>query len=93
MQILTFSIVCGPNLHARAKFRPDPMNGCGYIMNFRFPIWQLSAILNCGNMLILSFRTIHSHNVHAYAKFHRDQLNGAEIFQIFDFQYGGRPTS
>jgi len=28
MLILTFRIVCGPNLQARAKFRRDQTNGC-----------------------------------------------------------------
>jgi len=44
----TFPIVCGPNLHIRAKFHRDRMNGCRYrpIENFQFPIWRPSAILN-----------------------------------------------
>ena len=46
MQLLTFRTVNSQNLHARAKFRRDRLNGCGNIANFRFPIWRPSAILN-----------------------------------------------
>ena len=50
VQITTFSAVYSHNVHVyggHAKFRRDRLNGCGGIVNFRFSIWRMSAILIC----------------------------------------------
>ena len=69
MQILTIPIVCGSNMHIHAKFCRDRMKGCRDLVNFQFPIWRSSAILNFSNMQIFTFRTVCNDNLHVYAKF------------------------
>ena len=58
MLILTFRIVCGPNLHAHAKFRRDQTNRCRYIVNFQFPI--------CDAEVVSSFVPLWSLRMHAH---------------------------
>jgi len=80
-----FPIVCCPNLHIRAKFRRDRMNGCRDIMNFQFPVWQPSAILNFSNMRIFTFRTVCNGNLHVPAKFRLGGLHGCGIIKNLIF--------
>jgi len=84
MQILTFPIVCGWNLHNCANFRRDRMNDCRDIANFQFPIRWPSAILNFSNMQIFTFRTVCHGNRHVPAKFHLCRLHGWGIIKVFN---------
>ena len=70
-----FLMVCGQNLRVPAKVRRDLSNGCRVIASFRFPIWQLSAILDFYYMKMFTFRTVCGHDLHVPAKFRRDWLN------------------
>jgi len=45
MPILIFRINCGPNLHARAKFRRDQTNRCRDIVNFQFRICDAEVVI------------------------------------------------
>ena len=42
-------------------------------------------------MKIFTFRTVCGHYLRVLAKFRRDIRTVAELLQVFDFQYGGRP--
>ena len=92
MQIFTSCTVYNGNLHVPAKFRFDRLNSCGYIANFRFPMWRPSAMLNLWNMQISTFRMIYSQNLPICTKFCHDRLNGCGDIANFRFSIWRPPA-